>query len=56
MEIVVAYADYQLFAFRNVIYIGLLAAILMKLPTLDEAEREIAHEAAPRASNSIVSI
>jgi O-Antigen ligase len=40
IEIVVAYADYQLFSFRNVIYIGLLAGILMKLPALDEAERE----------------
>ena len=36
MEIVVAYADYQLFSFRNVIYIGLLVGMLMKLPELDK--------------------
>jgi O-antigen ligase len=40
MEIVVAYADYQLFDFRNVIYLGLLVGILMKLPALDEHERK----------------
>lgn len=38
MEIIVAFADYQLFAFRNVIYIGLLSGILMKLPELDKKE------------------
>ena len=36
MEIIVAYADYQLFFYRNVIYIGLLAGILMRLPDLDK--------------------
>jgi hypothetical protein len=35
MEIVVAFGDYQLFTFRNVIYVGLLIGILMKLPHLD---------------------
>ncbi len=40
MEIIVAFADYQLFFYRNVIYIGLLAGILMKLPELDEDEVE----------------
>jgi hypothetical protein len=38
---VVAFADYQLFFYRNVIYIGLLAGLLMKLPEVeknDEAE------------------
>jgi hypothetical protein len=39
MEIIVAFADYQLFFFRNVIYLGLLAGILMKLPALDENEK-----------------
>ena len=38
IEIVVSYADYQLFFYRNVIYIGLLAGILMKLPELDKEE------------------
>jgi hypothetical protein len=36
MEIIVAFADYQLFFYRNVIFLGLLAGILMKLPLLDE--------------------
>jgi hypothetical protein len=40
MEVFVAYGDYQLFFFRNVIYLGLLAGILMKLPVLDEHERD----------------
>ncbi|MBV8821883.1 MAG: O-antigen ligase family protein [Ktedonobacteraceae bacterium] len=34
MEIVVAFADYQLFAYRNVIFLGLLAGLLLKLPVL----------------------
>lgn len=37
MEIIVAYADYQLFFLRNVLYLGLLTGVLMKLPALDEA-------------------
>jgi O-antigen ligase len=37
-EIVVAFADYQLFFFRNVIYIGLLAGILMKLPEVEKSD------------------
>ncbi len=36
MEIIVAYADYQLSFYRNVIYVGLLAGILLKLPALDQ--------------------
>lgn len=36
MEIIVAFGDYQLFAFRNVIYVGLLVGVLMKLPLLDK--------------------
>ena len=36
MQLIVAYADYQFFAFRNVIYLGLLAGMLMKLPALDK--------------------
>jgi len=35
IEIFVAFADYQLFLYRNVIYVGLLIGILMKLPVLD---------------------
>jgi hypothetical protein len=37
MEIIVAYADYQLFFLRNVLYLGLLTGLLLKLPALDEA-------------------
>ncbi|MEO8973077.1 MAG: hypothetical protein ABI406_15940 [Ktedonobacteraceae bacterium] len=44
MEIIVAYADYQLYFYRNVIYLGLLAGILMKLPALDTKEDVPAHE------------
>ena len=41
MEIIVGYADYQLFFYRNVIYLGLLAGLLMRLPALDkEKERK----------------
>ena len=38
MEIAVAFADYQLFFYRNVIYMGLLAGILMKLPLIERKE------------------
>src|SRR6266480_345687 len=40
MEIIVAFADYQLFFYRNVLYIGLLAGILMKLPAIDEKDKK----------------
>ena len=57
MEVIVAYADYQLFFYRNVIYLGLLVGILLKLPHLDrqtgtqkpvlDAQKEpLAHEIA----------
>ena len=36
MEIIVAYADYQLSFYRNVIYVGILAGVLMRLPIIDE--------------------
>jgi sugar transferase (PEP-CTERM/EpsH1 system associated) len=38
IEILVADADYQLYFYRNVIYIGLHFGILMKLPALDSEE------------------
>src|SRR6266436_141163 len=41
MEITVAFADYQLFLYRNVIYVGLLIGILMKLPALDESNTSV---------------
>jgi hypothetical protein len=44
MEIIVAYADYQLFFYRNVIYLGFLVGILLKLPTLDEKKETVIRE------------
>jgi uncharacterized transporter YbjL len=35
MEILVAYGDYQLYVLRNVLYLGVLAGALMRLPTLE---------------------
>lgn len=40
MEIAVAYADYQLYFYRNVIYLGLLLGILMVLPAIDKPKKE----------------
>ncbi len=39
-EIIVAYGDYQLYTYRNVIYTGLLVGVLMKLPALEENKLE----------------
>lgn len=44
MEIVVAYYDYQLSFYRNVLYVGMLAGVLMKLPIVDAREEKLAHE------------
>lgn len=41
MEVLVAYGDYQLFFYRNVLYMGLLFGILMKLPSLDTQSNEV---------------
>lgn len=38
MELMFAYADLQLHSHRNVLYVGLLAGLLMRLPTCDEHE------------------
>ncbi|WIG59196.1 MAG: hypothetical protein OJF49_001943 [Ktedonobacterales bacterium] len=51
MEIVVAYADYQLFFYRNVIYLGLLVGILMKLPAID-ASSDASAQAVPTAEQA----
>jgi hypothetical protein len=40
MEVVVAFADYQLFFYRNVIYLGLLCGMLVKLPALDQQDSQ----------------
>jgi len=40
MEVVVSFADYQLFFFRNVIYLGCYA-YLVKLPILDSQNTKI---------------
>ena len=44
MEIIVAFADYQLFFYRNVIYIGLLVGVLMRLQVLDVKKEQPVHE------------
>lgn len=44
MEVIVAYADYQLFNFRNVIFLGLLAGLLMRLPALDSQPADTARQ------------
>jgi cell division protein FtsW (lipid II flippase) len=51
MEIMVAYADYQLFFYRNVIYLGLLAGLLMRLPALEPARSE--PQTAPGATTAL---
>jgi hypothetical protein len=38
MEIMVAYADYQLSFYRNVIFVGMLAGILLRLPQIDREQ------------------
>ena len=40
MTVLLGYADYQLSFYRNVIYLGLLLGILMRLPALDELPAE----------------
>jgi hypothetical protein len=58
MEVIVAFADYQLFLYRNVINLGLLAGVLARLPLLDkEQEESQKHEplnAASTPSRSLV--
>ncbi len=44
MEIIVAFADYQLFFYRNVLYLGMLLGLLMKLPILDEDKEHNTNE------------
>lgn len=46
MEIILAFADYQLYFYRNVIYLGLLAGMLMKLTWVDKKEEQVDNEAA----------
>ncbi|HST87444.1 MAG TPA: hypothetical protein VLJ14_03620, partial [Ktedonobacterales bacterium] len=48
MEVILAYADYQLFFYRNVIYLGLLCGLLLNLPKLDRADREYAEKDAEK--------
>jgi O-antigen ligase len=44
MEVTVAYADYQFYFYRNVIFIGLLAAVLMRLPQIDAEQTQQENE------------
>jgi hypothetical protein len=41
MEVIVAFADYQLYFYRNVIDLGLLSGLLVKLPILDKEQKEV---------------
>ncbi len=44
IEIIVAFADYQLSFYRNVIFVGMLAGVLMRLPRIEEeAKKELRH-------------
>jgi len=40
MEIIVAYADYQLSFYRNVIYVGMLAGVLMRLAGMEQEAQQ----------------
>lgn len=51
MEIVVSFADYQLFFYRNVIYMGLLVGILMKLPIIEQKETPALEKKAEKTVN-----
>ena len=54
MEIAVAYADYQFYFYRNVIYLGLLVGMLLKLPSMDKEEKAPAHASTRRFAESPV--
>jgi O-antigen ligase len=47
MEVISASADYQLSTFRNVIYLGLLAGLVTKLPDLGEEHKRGSAHASP---------
>src|SRR5262249_22956038 len=47
MEVIVAYADYQLFKYRTVVFLGLLAGVLLKLPAMDAAAHQEQREKEP---------
>jgi O-antigen ligase len=37
MEVILAYGDYQFFFYRNMIFVGVILGVLMKLPTIERA-------------------
>lgn len=39
MEVILAYGDYQFFFYRNMIFVGVVLGILMKLPAIDRASQ-----------------
>ena len=52
MEVLLAYADYQLFFFRNVIFLGLTVGILFKLPAIDKETGAAAADSTPTPSEN----
>lgn len=40
MEVAVAFSDYQLYFFRNVIFLGLMMGMLLKLPEIEAKEEQ----------------
>jgi hypothetical protein len=40
VEIIAAYADYQLYLYRNVIYTGTPAGVLMRLASIEQEEEK----------------
>ncbi|HEX9067136.1 MAG TPA: O-antigen ligase family protein [Ktedonobacterales bacterium] len=51
MEITLAFADYQLFFLRNVLFFGLIVGMALRFPALEEG-KEALHAAAHRKSNT----
>lgn len=53
IEFFVAYSDYQLYTYRNVIYFGILMGILLKLPALDEPKAKPLQRSAEAGVNYV---
>ncbi|GEM_PF-482190 len=51
MEVIVAYSDYQLFFYRNMIYVGILLGVMLKLPAIERASVGTGEPAVPAADD-----